>query len=42
MKYLLDTNLISELIKPQPDPRGSQERCRRYEKEFDDCRPGLA
>ncbi|MEW6186678.1 MAG: type II toxin-antitoxin system VapC family toxin [Thermodesulfobacteriota bacterium] len=33
MKYLLDTNLISELIKPQPDP-GVEEGCSRYQGEL--------
>jgi tRNA(fMet)-specific endonuclease VapC len=38
MRYLLDTNLISELIKPQPDP-GVEERCRRYEKDLTTAAP---
>jgi tRNA(fMet)-specific endonuclease VapC len=38
MKYLLDTNLISELIKPQPDP-GVEERCRRFEKDLTTATP---
>jgi len=38
MKYLLDTNLISELIRPQPD-QGVVERCRRYEKDLATAAP---
>ncbi len=33
MKYLLDTNFISELVKPNPD-RGVEERCRQYQQEL--------
>jgi tRNA(fMet)-specific endonuclease VapC len=33
MKYLLDTNLISELIRPNPD-RGVEERCRQYQQDL--------
>jgi tRNA(fMet)-specific endonuclease VapC len=33
MKYLLDTNLISELVKPRPDP-GVEDKCRRYQKDL--------
>jgi tRNA(fMet)-specific endonuclease VapC len=33
MKYLLDTNLVSELIKPDPDP-GVIKRSRRYKNEL--------
>ena len=38
MKYLLDTNLISELIKPRPD-RSVIEKCRRYRKELTTASP---
>lgn len=33
MKYLLDTNVVSEIIKPKPDP-GVVKRCRQYQKEL--------
>jgi tRNA(fMet)-specific endonuclease VapC len=38
MKYLLDTNLISELIKPNPDP-GVSEKCRQYRKDLSTAAP---
>jgi tRNA(fMet)-specific endonuclease VapC len=38
MRYLLDTNLISELIKPYPDP-GVEERCRRFKKDLATAAP---
>jgi tRNA(fMet)-specific endonuclease VapC len=33
MKYLLDTNLISEFIKPSPDQR-VKEKCRQYQQDL--------
>ncbi len=38
MKYLLDTNLVSELIKPHPDT-GVIEKFRRYQKELATAAP---
>ena len=32
MKYLLDTNIVSEMIKSQPNP-GVMERCKKYRKD---------
>jgi tRNA(fMet)-specific endonuclease VapC len=33
MKYLLDTNVVSELVKPNPD-QGVMERCKQHQSEL--------